>query len=202
MSGKTPIIGLAGGIGSGKSLVAQMMNELGARVLDADLAAHRALADPDVVASLLAWWGPSVVDADGRVDRERVAEIVFEAPAERRRLEALIHPRIFAEWAETFQQCRDDPAIAAAIVIDAALLFEAGLDESCDAIVFVDTPEDARAERVMETRGWSLDEWRRREKMQKPLDGKRAGADHIVENSSSVSDLRQRVKDVFSAITS
>jgi len=179
-----------------------MMAELGAQILDADQAAHRVLADPEVTASLTSWWGPSVVDADGQVDRDRVANIVFESPAERRRLEALIHPRIFAAWAETLQQCRDETTVATAVVIDAPLLFEAGLDQLCDAIVYVDTPEDVRAERVRATRGWSIDEWHRRERMQEPVDAKRAKADHTVENNASVSDLRQRVKDVFSAIVS
>jgi len=202
VSAKTPIIGLAGGIGSGKSLVARMMGHLGACVLDADQAAHAVLADPDVIATLSDWWGPEVLRPGGQVDRQQVGRIVFEDPEQRRRLEALIHPRILGEWAETLQRCRIDPSVAPAVVIDAPLLFECGLEAECDAIVFVDVPQDVRARRVMADRGWSIEELQGREKMQKSLDIKRSKADHIVENNSSVSDLRQKVADIFSAIIS
>lgn len=197
-----PIIGLAGGIGSGKTAVAEIMAHLGARVLDADQSAHEVLADPGVVAELQAWWGPSVVQDDGRIDRQRVAEIVFEDPGQRERLEGLIHPKIFARWAETLERRQDDPPLARAIVIDAPLLFECRLDTLCDTIVFVEASEEIRAQRVWQARRWSLAELRRREKMQKPLDFKKDRADHIVENNSNESDLRRTVGEIFSAITS
>jgi dephospho-CoA kinase len=198
VSGKTPIVGLTGGIGSGKSLVARFLRELGALVLDADETAHQVLAEPDVLDTLKRWWGPSVVGPDGRVDRRRVAEIVFQDPDQRRRLEELTHPRIFSAWAETLQRCRQDPTAARVLVIDAPLLFEVGLDETCDLIVFVDAPEEQRIQRVLEHRGWSAGELRRREKMQKSLDIKRTRADYIVENNSSVRDLHHRVEEFFS----
>lgn len=202
MSTKAVIIGLAGGIGSGKSLVARTMGDLGAIILDADEAAHEILSEPDVIACLSDWWGPSVLTSDGRVDRRRVAEMVFGDGEKRRRLEALIHPRIFAKWAETLERVRRDASIAPAVVIDAPLLFECGLDGECDTIVFVDVPEDVRAERVLRNRGWSSQEFRQRENNQKSLDIKREKADHIVENNSGVSDLRQRVESLFSTIIS
>lgn len=199
-SGKTTIVGLTGGIGAGKSLVARFMRELGAVVLDADEAAQRVLDRREIVATLKTWWGPSVVEADGRVNRKRVAEIVFQDPDERRRLEGLIHPRISQEWAEALERCRGGGTSASVVVIDAPLLFEAGLDNVCDVIVFVDSPEELRIQRVFEERGWSADELRRRENMQKPLDSKKARADYIVENNSSMSDLRRQVEDVFSRV--
>jgi dephospho-CoA kinase len=201
VSNKIPIIGLAGGVGSGKSLVAQMMGELGAIVLDADEAAHDVLAQPQVVASLTEWWGASVVGPRGEVDRKRVSEIVFEDPKQRRRLEALIHPRIFERWARTIQQARDDQTVAPAVVIDAPLLFEAGLDAECDVIVFVDVPVEVRSERVRANRGWSDEELRRREKMQQSLEAKKAKADYVIENASSVADLHRRVERLFATVT-
>jgi len=178
------------------------MGQLGAWVLDADQTAHQVLTDPEVIASLTDWWGDSVLGSDGQIDRARVAQIVFEDPKQRRRLENLIHPRVFARWAETLQRCRSEPGFAPAVVIDAPLLFECGLDSECDVIVFVDVPEEIRARRVQEGRGWSLAELRRREKMQKSLDIKRDRADHIVENNSSVSDLRRTAENAFTAIIS
>jgi len=200
--GRTPIIGLTGGIGSGKSLVAQMMGELGAVVLDADQTAHEVLADPEVAKVLTEWWGPSVVDPNGRVDRRRVGEIVFRDAAQRRRLEELIHPRIVARWEEVFRRCRGQETAPAAVVIDAPLLLEVGLDAMCDVIVFVEASDDRRMGRVRRSRGWSEDDLKRREKTQKSLDSKRAGADYILENNSGVHDLRRRVEEIFSAVTS
>ncbi len=199
-SGKMPVIGLAGGIGSGKSLVAQIMNELGAVVLDADATAHDVLSDAEVIGTIREWWGPSVVDGEGRVDRRRVAEIVFQDAAQRLRLEELIHPRIYARWDEVLHGRLGSAGPARAVVIDAPLLFEAKLDAICDVIVFVESDDATRRRRVAENRGWTSDELARREKMQKTLDSKRTRADYIVENNSSVSDLRRRVEGIFSAV--
>jgi dephospho-CoA kinase len=200
--GKIPVIGLTGGIGSGKSLVARLMGELGAKVFDADETAHEVLADSEVVETLKRWWGPSVVDRSGQIDRRRIAEIVFKDPGQRQQLERLVHPRIFERWGALLHLYRDEGVAPIAVVIDAPLLFEAGLDEWCDVIVFVDAPENVRLQRLRDTRGWAGDELRRREKMQNTLDSKRIRADYIVENNSSVCDLRRRVEAIFSAVTS
>ncbi len=200
VSSGTPIIGLAGGIGSGKSLVAGILGDLGALVLDADQSAQEILDRPDVLGTLVSWWGSEVRDEAGQADRRRIAEIVFDDPQQRRRLEALIHPRIFAAWQEVLRQCQADPAKAPAVVIDAPLLFEAGLDSWCDVILFVEAPESDRARRVQANRGWTQDELERREKTQESLDAKRAASDHVIRNTSSVTDLRRRVEAVFSEI--
>lgn len=178
------------------------MGELGAVVLDADRSAHEVLNEPDVIGVLTEWWGPCVLGADGQIDRQRVAEIVFEDPSERRRLEALIHPRIFVRWSEALAQCRSEPGFAPAVVIDAPLLFESGLDAQCDVIVFVEVPERIRAQRVQADRGWSPAELQRREKMQELLEAKKARADHVLENNSDTSGLRQAVASLFAAVTS
>src|SRR6185295_19074935 len=88
------IVGIAGGIGSGKSQVAKLLGELGAVVIDADAMAHAELDDPEVRQTLTNWWGPGVVGTDGKIDRKRIGAIVFNDPAQRTRLEALVHPRI------------------------------------------------------------------------------------------------------------
>ncbi len=192
-----PVIGLAGGIGSGKSAVAKILRDLGAVVSDSDEGARLALRDRAIKADLVRWWGDEILDADGAVDRRRVAHIVFADPLQRRRLEALTHPwiekRRLAEFAAA-------PAGAMALVIDAPLLFEAGLDRICDAVIFVDAPRELRLERVRAARGWSESDLDRRETSQMPLDEKRARADHVICNSGDLAGLAEQTRRVLHTI--
>lgn len=197
-----PVIGLAGGIGAGKSVVAQLFAQLGAGVIDADLLAHEELAAEEVTRTLAAWWGAEVLDAAGRVDRDRVGSIVFGDARERHRLEGLLHPRIRERSRGLMAQMEGDPAVRA-IVIDAPLLIETGLDEVvCDVVVFVEADEAVRQARAAASRGWSAQEHRRREAAQKPLDLKRSKADYTVSNNSTTEALRRRVEEVFAEILS
>ncbi len=127
---RPPVIGLAGAIGAGKSTVAGILGEAGCLVSDADRLAREVLAESDVVAELVSWWGSGVLDADGRPDRKAIAEIVFADPEARQRLEDLVHPRVHAARAAAFASAPPDTP---ALVIDAPLLFEAGLAAECDA---------------------------------------------------------------------
>jgi len=185
------VIGLAGGIGAGKSTVARVLGELGAVVADSDAQAKAALDRPEVRDELVAWWGPSVLGDDGQVDRKRVAGIIFGDENERRRLERLVHPLIRQRRGELVE--RAARAGAPAVVVDAPLLFEAGIDAECDAVIFVDAPREVRAERVLETRGWDEGELARRESAQWAIDKKRAKADEVVENAGGEETLRRAV---------
>ena len=196
-----PTIGLAGGIGSGKSKVADLLGQLGACVINSDAENRRQLESDEVRGVLESWWGSRVLDERGRVDRRRVAEIVFADAAERQRLEGLLHPRIDAARRKHAAAAQDDPAVRA-IVIDAPLLFEAGLDRDCDAVIFVDAPLAVRQARVMATRGWPPDELRRREDSQMPLDSKRVRADYICINDSDEAALARQVEIIFRQIVS
>lgn len=200
MTGSRPIvIGLAGGIGSGKSLAASMLAELGCVVLDSDREARAALDKPEVRAELVRWWGPAVVGADGRVDRSAVAAIVFRDAGERMRLEALVHPLVRESRAEMVRHAA--AAGAPAVVVDAPLLFEAGVHRECDVVIFVDAPLEARLARVRETRGWAAGELERRENAQWKLDDKRRLADHVVVNDSGPETLRSRIEALFHKLT-
>lgn len=194
-----PVIGLTGGIGSGKTTVAEVFRLLGAGVIDFDRLAHAVLADPQVVASLRRWWGDGVVGADGAVDRAAVAAIVFDDAAELARLESLVYPHLEAPRKELTAQFQADPAVSA-VVWDAPKLSEAGLDRLCDAVVFVDADRPQRVSRVAATRGWTEAELVRREKLQKPLDKKRTDADHVVRNHSGIEQLRSQAKRVFAEV--
>jgi len=195
------IIGLAGGIGSGKSTVARILGECGAAVIDSDRINAEQLESPEVIDTLVAWYGPTVRDSDGRIIRSELARIVFSDQEQRRRLEELLHPRIDRRRRELIEEYARDPAVRA-VVMDSPLLFEAGLDRSCDTVIFVDAPLDRRRRRVGSSRGWAEDELDHREKLQKPLDIKRSRADHIVVNNSGLNDLRTEVEELFSRLLS
>jgi len=194
---KIPVIGLVGGIGSGKSAVGAMLADEGCLVCDSDELVRRQYDEPAVRAQLQTWWGPGILDHRGVVDRSAVAAIVFRDPAERVRLESLLHPRVEAERARVFAAA---PAGTPALVIDAPLLLEAGLGPSCDAIWFVEAPESLRRARVMGSRGWTADELARRENAQWSLDRKRAAAHHVLRNDGDPASLREQVRQALAGI--
>ena len=195
-------IGLLGGVASGKSLVGDLLGELGAFVVDADRIGHEVLEkEPTIKEELRTLWGDSILDAEGEVDRAKVGEQVFgyasSAIANRRRLEALLHPRIRQRVEELRAQIasqNDTPVL----VLDAPLLLEAGWDSICSLLVFVDSPEDLRQQRAQE-RGWEPTELIRREQAQLPLDAKRRRANAVIENSGNLEDLREQVTKFWAA---
>ena len=194
-----PVIGLSGGIGSGKSAVGRILQEFGAGLIDSDRLGHQAIQEPDVVCTVRDWWGPDVIDADGRVNRAAVGRIVFADSVQKKRLEELLHPRIAQRRKELKQEFNKDPRVRI-IVIDAPLLHEAGVDAECDRVIFVDADRSLRERRVQEQRRWTAQELHRREKLQISLDIKRRRADHIVSNNSSLSTLRGQVEHLVQRI--
>lgn len=189
------VIGIAGGVGSGKSEVARVLAGLGAVVIDSDVQARAALERPEVKERLAEWWGAGVLRADGTVDRGAVADIVFKDPAERARLEGLVHPLVRARRADLVREAAEKGARM--VVIDAPLLFEAGVDKECDAVIFVDTPREVRLGRVRAARGWDEAELDRRERNQMALREKRARSAYVVENSGDRAELEREVGRVF-----
>jgi dephospho-CoA kinase len=191
----TPIVlGLVGGIGAGKSAVAAILGQLGCLVVDADRDARAAIDRPEIQQQLVRWWGPSILNADGKVNRKAVAAIVFDDPTQRTRLESVLHPVIKAFRGEVIDRARSQGMRG--VVIDAHLLFEARSDTECDAVIFVDTPLERRIEHV-EARGWTAAELERRERAQMPLADKRSRCQATVVNDGSLETLAQRVKAVF-----
>ena len=192
------ILGLAGGIGSGKSAVAALLGELGFVVSDSDAGARAVLEKPEVVRELAAAFGRGVLDGDGRPDRRAIADAVFGDAAKRRTLEGIIHPRLHRERELLIEAARVKGA--AGVVIDAPLLFEAGVDAECDAVIFVDAPRALRLRRVTQGRGWSEDELARREAAQISLSEKRARSHAVVANDDDHEALRARVRAAVAAI--
>ena len=198
---RKPVIGLAGGVGSGKSSVARILEELGSGIIESDRLGHEEINSEASRAAIQEWWGPGVFGPDGKVDRRKIASLVFGDPNQRRRLESMLHPRIAARRAAMLEEMQRDPRIKI-VVIDSPLLFETGLDESCDAVVFVEAGMDERRSRSEKARNWPAGEIEKREKTQQPLDTKRSRADYICENNSTPADLRTQVTQLFSQILS
>jgi dephospho-CoA kinase len=195
------LIGLLGGVASGKSLVAEEFARLGAAVLDADRAGHEALRLPHVEEAALLRWGEGVLAPDGRIDRGRLAKIVFannpKAVDERRFLEQLTHPEI----GRTLAAKKDELACAGtpAAVLDAPLLLEAGWDTFTDRLVFVEAPRSVRLARAR-VRGWTEADFSAREGAQESLDRKRARADVVVDNAGSREHTRAQIERYWSSL--
>jgi len=200
-SGKNPkpIIGLVGGIGSGKSTIARQFASLGCAVIDSDAVAHEVLQTAEVKSLLRDWLGTAIFQEDGSVSRRAVAARVFGDPAGIGQLNAIIHPRVARQREETTARCFTDPAVTA-IVWDTPLLFEVGLNTQCDAIVFVKVRKEQRLERVLAARGWTAEELDKREKFQIPLDKKADIADYCIDNSGNVASSLRQVQRVLSQI--
>jgi len=196
-----PIIGLAGGIGAGKSTVASILAELGAKVISSDRLNHEELDRPEVLQELRCWWGNGVIAPDGRADHDAIRKIITADSEARRRLEALVHPRVAERRLALTRQYQSQPDVRA-VVWDSPLLFEAGLAPQCDCVILVDAERRVREDRVSRDRGWSPQELRRLEKVQRPLDFKRQSADYRVVNNSDRVALREQVESVFSRILS
>jgi dephospho-CoA kinase len=201
-----PIIGLVGGIGSGKSFVAKLFAEAGCLVIDSDAQVREVYRDPDVLQTIQQWWGEQVLHENGTLNRSFVAAKVFADPKERERLERLIHPRVNTMREHQMLAAADDAQVKA-YVWDTPLLLEAGLGSQCDTIVFVDAPDELRARRARDRSGWDRQEWLTREKSQMPLDTKRSLSDYVLANTAdaesgplALADLREQVQRVLSQI--
>ena len=197
------VIGLVGGIGSGKSAAAAMFAQLGAVVIDADLLGHQVLREPAIRAAAVAHWGGRILAPpkdgnDPQIDRRALADIVFASPAELAWLNTLTHGRIGELISERIELAR--AAGAKLVVVDAAVMIEAGWARHCDHLVYVHADPPQRAQRAA-TRGWSPQAWSEREKSQISLDSKASQCEYTIDNSSSLSHLREQVHRVFHQIT-
>ena len=188
-----PIIGIVGGIGSGKSFVAEIMQTLGGFLIAADPLGHEALQQVDIRARLVERWGSAILDEQGNVDRKPLGRIVFADATELEVLESLVFPyiekRILQEMAGA--QTRHDVKF---IILDAAILLETGWHAYCNKIVFVDAPRAVRLARLKEKRGWNEQELARREKVQMPVAEKRGQADAVIVNDGDFDKVARQVQ--------
>ena len=189
-------IGLTGGIGSGKSTVARLFGEFGAVLLDADELVRDLLAGGESAAAVGAAFGPAVLAADGSVNRKALAALVFSDERARRRLEAILHPRILSRRREILDDIRGRRGEGTVVVTEAALIFEAGTRGEFDEVVLVTAPEALRRERL-EAAGWDAEEVRRRMEAQWPDSRKLPLADHVVDNGGSPAAARAQAERLW-----
>ena len=186
------LIGLTGGIGTGKSTVARMLVARGAALVDADLLAREVVeAGTPALAEIAAEFGPAVLHADGSLDREAMGALVFADEERRLRLNAITHPRV----AELMQQ-RVAAALASdapLVVVDVPLLFEGGRQGMFEGVMLVWTPAAVQLARLVERDGWPFDEARQRVAAQMPIDDKRALATWVIDNSGSPAQTEAQV---------
>lgn len=199
-----PVIGLAGGIGSGKSLAAQQLGQMGATVIDVDRLAKQLRDLPQTLQALRQSLGDEIFTPEGQIDEKALSELVFGPAKDQKdtplaRLNAIVHPLVAAKCRELIEQYRSSggPKV---IVLDAPLLFETGLESCCDGVIFVASKPRNRIQRVQAQRGWEESDWSRREKSQILLNKKLELSDHMVDNDLSKTDLRCHLQRLLSRI--
>ena len=198
------VIGLVGGIGSGKTEVAGLIARRGGVVIDADRIGHELLCEPAIKERVRQLWGDQVLDGSGEVDRRKLAAAVFAPEGEPggpgiEALNEIVHPKLVRRVEEAVDQVGRE-ARARWVVIDAALFLEWGLGDLCDHLVFVDAPEEARCRRAAQGRGWTMEEVTRRERRQLPLEVKRARADRVIENAGGRDALTRAVDELLATL--
>ena len=191
------LVGLTGGIGSGKSTVASMLEERGAVVFDADAFARKAVAaGTPGFRHVVETFGRRVVGPDGALDRGKLARIVFDSPEDRARLEAIVHPEVGRLLQQSLEPYRDTDSM---VVYAVPLLVENRLQSMFDAVVVVTAPEDVRVERLVR-RGMSEDDARSRIRAQLTDAEREAVADQIIPNDGTEADLERRVEAVWRSL--
>lgn len=191
------IIGLAGGVASGKSTVAREFAKHGAEVIDADEYGHLALKQPELRGHIVAAFGTGVLGSAGEIDRVKLGQAVFGDAARLKALADITHPWIRAEIRKRLDALKRQQGLKA-VVLDISLLLESGAyEDDLDAVVFVDVPEAERERRAQASRGWRTGEVARRQSHQMPLDRKRARADAVVNNGVPLNELAAQVADLW-----
>lgn len=196
------VLGIVGGIASGKTLVSEVFGELGAVVLSGDRIAHEVLCEPAVLAAARDRWGDLVLDERGQVDRSQLAAIVFgETPTAREELgflENLTHPQVHKRIRQALEQLREEEEVGV-VLLDVALLLKTDWHPLCEKIIFLDTPLKKRQEYAVR-RGWDAGQLARREACQLPLKSKRSQADFVLHNSGDLVRLREEIRRVWDSL--
>ncbi|HET6365382.1 MAG TPA: dephospho-CoA kinase [Nitrospirota bacterium] len=191
------IVGLTGGIASGKSLVAKVFQDLGAHIIDADKIVHE-LLEPGQQAweEVVKYFGPEIVFPDKTIDRRKLGAIVFNDAEKRAWLNQCLHPKVFAVYTARVKHlsARELDAI---IVLDAALLIETGYHKKMDRIVVVYADQEQQMERLTSRDRFSREQALVRIRSQMPLSEKRKHADYVIENTGTREETEQQAREIF-----
>ena len=194
------VIGVTGGVGTGKSTVAGMFKQLGAVVLDADAIAHQAM-EPKRLAwrRIVKQFSRDVLNPDETVNRRQLAARVFQDEQRRKQLERIIHPRVMHYIKQELHRLRRKRQVKT-VVLDIPLLLEVGAQGLVDALVVVTAPPEVQRKRLKDKHGWSDEETDARIGAQWELSAKVALADHVVDNSDGVESTRTQVKRIWNQL--
>ena len=198
------MLGLVGGVGSGKSAVANCVkSRRSVAIIDADKAGHHVLTESSIKNRIQRRFGKSVIDERGEVVRAALGRLVFGSTDEHRQaridLERIVHPQIRKILQEQIEHAKASGDVEA-VFLDAAVLFEAGWNDLCDSVVYIDAPLATRRRRVAESRGWSIDVLEQRESNQWPLDRKQEAADDIADNSGCLDVAAKQLEQLLELI--
>ena len=190
------VIGLTGGIGSGKSEVSRVLNELGAEIIDADRVGHEAYQPhTETWEALVAAFGKGILQPTGEVDRKKLGSIVFSNPDALTQLNAIVHPRMREMMRERLDEHRARGARA--VVIEAAVLLEAGWESLVDEVWVTTATEESVVQRISQRNNLSEEEIRKRINSQLRNEERVRRATVVIENSDGLEELRQRVRDLW-----
>jgi dephospho-CoA kinase len=190
------VIGLVGGMGSGKSSVSALLQQRGGYLISADELGHEALRQPEVIERVVGRWGAGVLDEGGNVDRRKLGRIVFSEACELKALEGLVFPYIERRIREEVGKA-ERLAQARFVVLDAAIMLEAGWADACDSIVFVHVPRSERLRRLGAQRGWTEAELAAREDAQLSVAEKISRADYVLDNSGPPEETAKQIEDLL-----
>jgi len=200
-AGKKAVIGILGGIGSGKSAVAGQFAKLGCKVIDADEIAHELLERANVIKKVKASFGQTILNSQEKIDRSKLAKIVFGDSAKISILNEIIHPLVLARTEALIKEYSGQNEVKA-IVLDMPLLMEVGWEKRCDRLIFVDCRADLRLKRAEKMGILSEEALKIRENFQISLDKKKDIADNTVDNNSDFEALAEQVADILSDVVS
>lgn len=194
-------IGLTGGIGSGKSTVAQMFKDLGAVIIDAD-AISRELMEPgqDVLAQTVGEFGIEILHEDGTLNRQALATIVFSEEDARQKLNAIVHPAVRQRSRELIEEVQNQPDFSDVVIEDIPLLTETGQGDRFDGIIVVEVKPEVRLERLIQNRGMTREDALARIKVQAQDEERRKIATWLVDNSGSINETEAQVSEIWSLI--
>lgn len=196
--GYKPIIGILGGVCSGKSTVAAEFVKLGCKVIDADKITHELLTEETIKEKIVAAFGRAILDSKGQIDRRRLGEIVFADADKLSIINGIIHPLVMQRTEELIELYNRQNQVKA-IVLDLPLLVEIGWAKRCNRLIFVDCERKIREKRAKKL-GFDKNQLKNRENFQISLDNKIDIADNTIENNSDFSALVRQVADIFSDI--
>ncbi|WP_372713533.1 dephospho-CoA kinase [Ilyobacter sp.] len=191
------IIGLTGGIASGKSTVSKILSEMGIRVVDADLIAREVMDSKDVVDKIVEEFGEEILNKNGKLDRTKLREIAFSSKERVKLLNSIVHPSVISRFED---EKKKSMITGEMLVFDIPLLYEAKMENLCNRVIVVYVDRETQIKRVMERDGSSRENAENIIENQMPLSEKLARSDIKIKNDGTIDELEEKIRDIFSKI--